>query len=197
MKSLINESNETICEFLLNNKKADALEFGIYKNIVNGKSDFTERVIYEDKSMKIIYSFLKIKKDDTIEQFFIYSTWWGKIKNSFFTLEGFKGKCEIRCGGINLNDLKTYNSDTNHVVNNHNQLAKIEVIDFASLTLYCQKTMKASPTYKVVEIISQSPNPWVKIKVIMPDGNVYPKEGTSKKDAANRFAVEYANEIVK
>jgi len=193
MKNLFNLSNEEICEFLLNNKKAVALELGSEEDVLENNPDnkFINRVIYEDKTMKIIYSFLKIKEDDIIEQFFIYSTWWGKIKNSHLSLEGFTGKSQRRCGVINIDDLKTWNSGTNHSINNHNAEVKIEVTDFASLVLFCQKKYKKSPSYEVSEVISLSPNPWVEIKIFMPDGTEHCYEGTSKKDAANKFAVEF------
>lgn len=107
MKKLTKFSDEEICEFLLNGKKAHALELSTERSEFN-ETNFTERVIYKDKNVEIIYSFLKIAEDDMIQQFFIYSSWWGKIKNSFFTLEGFKGKSDERCGVININELKKF-----------------------------------------------------------------------------------------
>lgn len=184
-------SNEEICEFLLNGKKGNALELNPEHSELN-KSGFTERIIYKDKNVEIVYSFLEIAKDDIIQQFFIRSNWWGKIKNSFFTLEDFKGKCEERCGVINVDELKNFNVNGNFApVNNKNEQAKIDVADFASLTLLCQRKFKTSPSYEVIDIISKSPNSWIKIKVNMPDGKPHYSEGTSKKDAANRFANIY------
>lgn len=191
MKTLTSFTNDDVCEFLLSNKKANALELSSERSDEN--NGFTKRVIYKDKTMEIIYSFLEIEKDDVIEQFTIYSTWWGKIKNSYFTLEGFKGKSDkIRCGVININDLKDWNSRSNHPINNHNSKASVvEVTDFASFTLLCQKVFKASPSYEVKRVIRQSPDPLVEIKVIMPDGTEHLQKGSSKKDAANKFAVSY------
>lgn len=191
MKNLTKLSNEEICEFLLNNKKADALELSKLRSALN-KTEFVERVIYKDKNVEIIFSFLYISEDDIIQQFFIYSNWWGQIKNSFFTLEGFKGKCDFRCGVINIDDLQAYNNKRDVVrINNKNEKSKIDVIDFSSLVLACQKKYKISPTYKVVKIISEAPNSWVKIEISMPDGTFHNSEGTSKKDAANKFATNY------
>lgn len=191
MKDLRKLTDEEICEFLLNGKKGDCLELNPERSEIN-KTDFTERVIYKDKNVEVIYSFLEIAKDDMIQQFFIRSNWWGKIKNSFFTLEGFKGKSEERYGVINVDELKNFNVNGEHVpVNNKNQQAKIEITDFASLTLLCQRKFKSSPSYQVVKIIREAPNSWVKIEVKMPDGKIYFSEGTSKKDAANRFAMSY------
>lgn len=193
MKNLSKLSNEEICEFLLNGKKGNCLELTPEHSELN-KTDFTERVIYKDKNVEIVFSFLEITEDDIIQQFFIHSNWWGKIKNSFFTLEGFKGKSEeTRCGVININELKNFNVNGKFVpVNNRNEQAKIEVSDFASLTLLCQRKYKASPSYEVVAIISEAPNSWVRIQIKMPDGKTYFSEGTSKKDAANRFANSYS-----
>lgn len=192
MKNLSKLSNEEICEFLLNGKKGDCLELNPERSELN-KTDFTERVIYKDKNVEIVFSFLEIAKDDMIQQFFIRSNWWGKIKNSFFTLEGFKGKSKERCGVINVDELKNFNVNGDYVpVNNRNEQAKIEIIDFASLTLLCQRRFKASPSYQVVEIISEAPNSLVRIEVKMPDGKTHLSEGTSKKDAANRFANSYS-----
>lgn len=192
MRNLINLSKEEICDFLLNNKKGECLELSPEEGTDTGKSGFTNRVVYEDKNMKIVFSFLEIAEDDTIQEFFIYSKWWGQIKNSMFTLQGWRGKSkELLCGMIEVNNLKNWNSGTNHAVNNRNRVADIEVIDFASFAQRCQKVFRGNPNYKVAEVISLSPNPWVKIEVTMPDGSRHEHEGASKKDAANRFAVAY------
>lgn len=188
MENITKLSNEEICEFLLTGKKGDCLELGT-DNSQKNDSDFVERVIYKDKNVEIIFSCLEIAKDDLIQQFFIRSNWWGKIKNSFFTCEGFKGKSDIKCGVININELKpfNYNGDT-VAINNKNEIATIGITDFASLVLYCQRKYKSSPNYQVVEVISLSPDSWVKIQVNMPDGSKHFAEGSSKKDAANNFA---------
>jgi len=190
MKNLIELSNEEICEFLLSNKKADALELNPDRS-GERKSDFIERTVYKDKSIEIIFSYLKIADDDIIQQFFIYSNWWGKIKNSFFTVEGFKGKSELKCGVINVDELKPFNNNGQSVaINNRNETAKIEIADFNSLVAYCQRKFKASPSYETVEVISQSPS-LVKIKITMPDGKSHFETGGSKKEAANKFALKY------
>ena len=191
MKNLSKLSNEEICEFLLNGKKGDCLELNPERSELN-KTDFTERIIYKDKNVEIVYSYLEIAKDDMIQQFFIRSNWWGKIKNSFFTLDGFKGKIDERCGVINIDELRNFNVNSDSVpINNKNEQAKIEISDFASLTLLCQRKFKASPSYEVECVISEAPNSWVKIIIYMPDGSKHFSEGTSKKDAANRFAKTY------
>lgn len=192
MFSLINKSNAEICDFLFNGKKADALELSAEKGKDDGRSGFTDRTVYQDKNIEVIYSFLKIEEDDIIEQFFIYSNWWGSIKNSFFTIEGEKGKFNhLRCGVINLNELKKTHQKTSHEVNNKNMAVGINVTDFASFTQHCQRVFRGSPTYDVVEVISLSPNSWVKIEIVLPNGEKHYSEGTSKKDAANRFAAPY------
>ena len=167
----------------------DCKEISISNEI--NKTEFTERVIYKDKNVKNVFSFLEISKEDIIQQFFIYSNWWGRIKNSFFTLDGFKGKSETCCGVINIDELQNFNGKNFVPINNKNEQAKIEVSDFASLTLFCQRKFKASPSYDVVKIISEAPNLWVRIKIKMPNGKTYLAEGTSKKDAANKFAKTY------
>ncbi len=191
MQNLINKSNEEICEFLLNNKSGDCLELNPDKG---GKdnSGFVSRVIYKDKNIEIVFSYLKIEEDDIIQQFFIYSNWWGKIKNSFFTCDSYKGKSEVKCGVINIDALKISKQNTTHKINNKNETAKLEITDFNSLVAYCQRKFKSSPSYNVVEVISLSPNSWVKIEVSMPDGSKHYFEGVSKKEAANSFAVDYA-----
>lgn len=190
---LVNKSNEEICEFLFNGQKADALELSAEKAGNDGRSGFVNRTVYKDKNIEVIYSYLKIEQDDIIEQFFIYSNWWGSIKNSFFTIGGEKGKTPyIRCGVINLNKLKKFTPKTTHVVNNKNMAASISVKDFASFTQYCQRAFRGSPTYDVVEVVSLSPNSWVRIEIVLPNGEKHYSEGTSKKDAANRFAASYS-----
>ena len=190
--NLTNLSNEEISKFLLNGKKADAFELSAKTKEQN--IGFVNQTIYKDKNMEIIFSYLKITENDLIQHFLIHSTWWGKIKNSYLTLEGLKGKTQkVKCGIININDLKSYNinDDDKVAVNNKNQAATIEISDFPSLVLYCQRKFKVSPFYTVEEVIYESPNSWVKIKITMPDGKTYLSEGISKKDAANRFAREY------
>lgn len=193
MVSLVNKTNEEICEFLFNNQKSDALELPSERVEDDGRSGFVTRTVYKDKNIEVLYSYLKIGRGEFIEQFFIYSNWWGAIKNSFFTINGEKGKMpEVRCGVINLNELKKHTSKTNHAINNKNMAAKIEVKDFASFTQHCQRVFRGSPTYEVIEVVSLSPNSWVKIKVVLPNGQKHYSEGTSKKDAANRFAASYS-----
>jgi len=192
--NLINLTNEEICEFLLSGKKADTMELNPERSRLK-KTGFNERVVYKDKSMEIIFSYLKIADDNIIQQFFIYSNWWGKIKNSFFTCEGFKGKSETKCGVVNINGLQPFNYKGDAVtINNKNEIANIEITDFNSLVLYCHRKFKTSPNYEVIEVISQAPNSWVKIQVNMPDGKYF-AEGSSKKEAANKFAVEYAKKL--
>lgn len=193
MFSLVNKSNEEICEFLFNGQKADALELSAERVEDDGRSGFVNRTVYKDKNIEVIYSFLKIEEDDIIEEFFIYSNWWGSIKNSFFTIGGEKGKSsQIRCGVINLEKLKKFSQKTNYAVNNKNMAVGINVKDFASFTQYCQRVFRGSPTYEVIEVVSLSPNSWVKIEILLPNGEKRYSEGTSKKDAANRFAASYS-----
>ena len=191
-RNLTKLSNEEICAFLLNGKKGDAMELNNDTVIILPSTGFKKRVIYKDKNVEIYFSYLKVSEDDIIQQFYIISNWWGQIKNSFFTLDGFKGKCEKKLGVININELKSFNNNHTYVpVNNKNDHAQIKVHDFASLTLYCQRKYKASPSYKVVDIISEAPNSWVSIKIHMPNGEIHFSEGTSKKDAANKFAKNF------
>ena len=193
MFSLVNKSNEEICDFLFNGHQADALELSSERGNDDGRSEFINRTVYKDKNIEVIYSFLKIDEDDIIEEFFIYSNWWGSIKNSFFTIGGDRGKTpHIRCGVINLEQLKKFTPKTNHVVNNKNMAVDISVKDFASFTQHCQRVFRGSPTYNVTEVISLSPNSWVKIEIVLPNGQKHYSEGTSKKDAANRFAASYS-----
>ena len=185
-------SNEEICAFLLNGKRGDVMELNNTVVTELPLTRFKERGIYKDKNVEIYFSYLEVSEDDIIQQFYISSTWWGQIKNSFFTLDGFKGKCGKKTGVININELKSFNNNRTYVpVNNKNDHAQIKIHDFASLTLYCQRKYKASPSYKVVEVISEAPDPWVSIKIYIPNGEVYFSLGTSKKDAANRFAKNF------
>ncbi len=200
MKKLFNLQVQEIVNFLLNNKKGDCLELSAGRESADNKSGFIDIPIYKDKNMKIIYSYLVVdeKTDDIIEQFFIYSNWWGKIKNSHFTIEGDRGNFRnTRCGVININELKDWNSGTSHQINNKNATVAIEIVDFASLTAYCQRVFKASPSYGEATVISESPNPWVEVEINMPTNRTYSAQGISKKDAGNRFAIEYAKDLKK
>lgn len=192
MKDLRNLTNEQICNYILNNKKADCMELsaeGELKEGLNPNTGFTTRIVYKDKHVTIAYSYLEIDEDDIIQNFFIISNWWGRIKNSYFTIDGERGKFGyVRCGVFSPGELEPFKTYNHVPVNNRNEQVDIDVNDFASLALYCQRKYKASPTYKVVEVLSLSPNPWVRIKVRMPDGKTYYHEGTSKKHAANKFA---------
>lgn len=191
-KSLINLTNESICEYFLNNKSADAVEIDLEDlKSIEADSLFTNRTIYEDKAMRIVYSYCEVEKGNIYEQFIVCSTWWGKIKNSFFTLKGHKGKCKLRYGVIYRSKLSDHSSGTNHAINNRNSVAQIEVTDFATFTKKCQRVFKDSPSYFVTKVVSLSPNPWVRIQVTMPDGTKHESEGYSQKDAANRFALRY------
>jgi hypothetical protein len=194
MRNFINSTNEEICEFLLNNKKADGLELSAEQS-EDENTGFKSRTVYKDKTMEIIYSYLEIDDDDFVENVYIYSKWWGQIKNSFFSCEGFTGKSKVtKCAVFDLNEIKPYKAKTSHPVNNKNEAAQIPVTDFDSLVKYFQRVYKKSPKYRVIEIISLPPNSQVKIEVIMPTGTIHVISGTSKKEAANKFADLYARE---
>jgi hypothetical protein len=190
VRSLVGKTPEEICEFLLNNKTGDAVELSPEKTETD--TGFTNETIYKDKNIEIIYSYLVVGKDDIIEQFFIYSKWWGKIKNSHFTLDGNFGKFTgIRCGVLSLSEIKDWKSNTNHSVNNRNIVAAIEVTDFQSFTLKCQKIFKDSPRYGRTIVLSQEPHPLVQTEIIMPDGKIHKASGKNKREAANNFALNY------
>jgi hypothetical protein len=183
MKTLENLPNEEIIAYLFNNKTADALE-------ISAKLPPEEScglLIYEDKTMKVYYC-CKRAGNTVLEQFFIYSTWWGSIKNSFFTIGGDKGKSpNIRCGIIDREHLKEYKSKTNHEINNKNKVGNITVEDFRTFGLRIQREKGKSPTYKVKEVISQSPS-LVKIEVTVPGYGTYDHTGRNKREAADDFA---------
>lgn len=123
--------------------------------------------------------------------FIIYSPWWGKIKNSFFTIEGHKGRfSSVRCGVINVDNLKPFTSRTKHKINNKNKVADIEVTDFASFVALYQRKFDQSPTYTTTQVISQHPS-LVEIEINLPSHRVFRRTGKSKKHAANAFAVEF------
>lgn len=197
MKNLTEMSSEKICNFLLNGKKGRAMQVGLDKENMINTSGFVNRTIYEDKNIKIVFAYLVVSEGDIIQQFFLYSKWWGKIKNSFFTLDGFQGKCdEVKCGLIHIEDLKDFYPGSKEVlINNKNQQAVIEITDFASLVLYCQRHFKKSPTYFVSKIIREAPDSWIEIEVTMPDGKIYTHEGFNKKEAAKEFAINYASKL--
>jgi len=192
MKNFKNLSNEEICNYILNNKKADCMELSAKEELkegLNPKTGFTTRIVYKDKHVTIAYSYMELDEDDILQNFFIVSNWWGRIKNSYFTIDGERGKFGyVRCGVFSPDELKPFKTRDHVPVNNRNEKVDIEVNDFASLVLYCQRKYKASPSYEVLEVLSLSPNPLVRIKVRMPDGKLYLQEGTSKKHAANLFA---------
>lgn len=186
-------TNEQIAEWLLNGKRGDLLEL----DAEHGPLKPTDRVIYKDKHMEIIYSVLHIAPGDSIEQFFFYSKWFGAIKNSRFTLEGWSGKTNVvRCGTIDVSQIKEFKSNTAHTINNKNQVAAIDGNDFAAFVAYCQRVHKASPSYQVIRVIAQAPEPWVKIEINAPcfDGPCF-AEGASKREAANSWAAKFISEL--
>ncbi|MHA3046492.1 hypothetical protein JSO59_003885 [Riemerella anatipestifer] len=193
MRNLHKLSKEKIADYFLNNKQGDLLKLSPVRDNETD-TGFTSIVIYKDKHMEIIYSYLIVdeENDDIIEQFTIYSKWFGKIKNSFFTLNGEKGKFgTTQCGVISVRDLRNFKSKTNHKIHNTNKEVDVEIQDFASLVLYCQKKYGASPSYRVTEVISLSPNSWVEIEITMPNGETHLAEGENKKAAANNFAKSF------
>jgi hypothetical protein len=196
MKKLYKLTNEEICEFLLNGKQGDCLELNPKHASLNPRHplDFIEHMIYKDKNVQIIYSFLKIAKDDVIQQFFIYSNWWGKIKNSFFTLEGFKGKSEEeKCGVINITELNEIKLNSDLVpVNNKNQICSTKVKTdnpIIELAEYCQKHFKQN-IETVVSIDGGSQHePVIKADIIIPNGEVYSGKGKNQKEAKQKAAI--------
>lgn len=205
MNNLFNLEPKVIADFLLNNKKGDCFELAIDSGtpLITSSTrtgpdgrEFKNISIYKDKHIEIIYSYLIIAEDDVIEEFLIYSKWWGKIKNSIFTLGGDRGEFKnIKCGVINLNELKDWNSGSNHAIHNKNQKVEIEITDFASLTAYCQRLFRGSPSYGQVKVLREAPNSWVSVEIHMPDGIIHIAKGTSKKEAGKTFAKEFAEKL--
>jgi len=180
--NLKQKSPEEISEYLFNQKKGNADEMDKSESHIQACS----LLIYKDKAMRVYYC--PDGLDDGIEQFIIYSNWWGKIKNSFFTIQGQKGKfANVRCGRIILEMLKEYQSETNHEINNKNKVGNITVEDFRTFGLRIQREKGKSPTYKVKEVISQSPS-LVKIEVTVPGYGTYDHTGRNKREAADDFA---------
>lgn len=191
--NLYKKPKEKIIQFLFNGKKGDTIELSPERS--NEKTEDIpeekEILIYQDKSMKVYFSYLIIEEDDVIEQFIIYSRWWGKIKNSFFTINGEKGKfTKVRCGVINSRDLETYQNQTNHPINNKNKVADIKVTNFDTFVKFWQRKYGESPSYKVRRVVS----PLVEIEVYVPKYGRYTHQGHSKKAAANEFAQKFIKE---
>lgn len=69
--------------------------------------------------------------------------------------------------------------------------AEMEFNNIAEVAMWCQKKFKASLSYEVVEIISEAPDSWVKIRITLPDGRIFDYEGKSKKHAANGWAESF------
>lgn len=191
MRKLSELSNPELAEFLLNGKSGDCLELN------SDQSENTEgfRTIYKDKHMTIMFSSVTTPENEEIANFFIYSKWWGRIKNSFFTIETRTGKWEhVRCGVISSSLLNEWITKDTVPVNNTNQAIAIDsdVIDFDSFAKSYQKIHKVSPTYKVINVIRQSPNPWVEIEITVGDSKKR-HCGTNKKEAANNWAVIFGH----
>ncbi len=188
-----------LMSFLLNGKKGNCLELS---NDVNErrKSDFKKILIFKDKNMQIHFSYLSENyngENILIQQFEIYSNWWGRIKNSFFTIDGEKGKVpnkEKRLGVININELEEISFRKKVPLKKSFPNKKSGSSSFADLVAYCQNNYKFSPSYKVVKQISLPPASIVEIEITMHNGS-YLIQGASKKDAANNFAKEYFKDI--
>ena len=69
--------------------------------------------------------------------------------------------------------------------------SEVEFNNIIEVGLWCQKKFKSSLSYEVVEIISEAPDSWVKIRITLPDGRIFDYEGTSKKHAANAWAENF------
>jgi hypothetical protein len=181
-KPLESESNEKIRDYFFNKKTANAV--GISAEIIcQNKS---RRLIYENKSikMKVYYCCIK-EKNVIVEQFCIYSTWWGPIKSSFFTIDNNKENLsEVKCGIIDRKDLKSYEKSKNPKINNR----KLE--NFQDLITKIKKETKKRPSYKVDEVISQSPSK-VKIEINVPSYGTFTWEGKNQQEAAKDFAQNF------
>jgi hypothetical protein len=188
-----------VAEFLLNNKKADLLELGGTITLTE-KNTSTEviRLIYKDKTMSIWYRTFWLV-DCWIEEFYVESSFWGRIKNSQFTCGGFKGKGQM-CGVTSWGgmphetSLRSWNSGTNYAVNNRNTVTvkKSNFENFSELVEYSQKTFKAAPKYEVTDTYTdRRNNTTITICVTMPNGIKHYAEGSNKKTAAENFAKNY------
>lgn len=207
MNDLRESSNEEICHFLLNGKRGKMTQLGLDDENYKGPVNYINRVIYEDKKTKIIFSHLEIDRGSLIQKFFFYSSSWGRIKNSFFTLEGYQGTFDEKmCGFINIKDIADYvykpKSIPNHKEERESLKKKdekitIKVVDFASLVLYCKQKYEKSPVYVIEKGDFAGHNSRVVVRATMPDGKMYLAQGMNKENAADNFAVMYAAKFIR
>jgi len=95
MKNFKNLTNEEICNHIFNDKRADFNSINEDHELTErffNESEFTSRVVYEDKRIKVVYSYFEINEDNLIEYIFIKSSKWGRIKKSHFTIDGDTGE---------------------------------------------------------------------------------------------------------
>jgi hypothetical protein len=197
MKTLINASVEEICNFVLNGKIANGIELNPEREeSPQGDNGFIDKVVYKDKSVEIIYSYCNVPQEGEtyiIENIYIYSKWWGRIKNSFLMCDEFTGKSEYtRCAVFSLGDFRAWNhkGSVQHEIHNRNKVLPIEVTDFDTLVKHCQRVYKMPATYRVTEVISLSPNTWVEVEINLPKGKSFRGQGANKKEAVNKLAVQ-------
>lgn len=198
---LRDKTNEEISDFVLNNKKADLVQLSptLSDAFPEGIEDpWTHTVVYDDGKVKIEYSVLEIAKDDIMQNITIYSAWWGRIKNSQITLEGFSGKStEILCGRTDVGSFKSLEDCTfskKVPINNKNKSAHIEITNFDSFCKAYQRTFGQSPSCRVTNVISQSPS-LVEVEIEF-NGDVKYITGVSKRDAADKFAAQNGDKIL-
>jgi hypothetical protein len=196
MQDLTKLSEKELCEFLLNNKKADALGLGTDRTVE--ESGFIDKVIYKDKKdVEIIFSYLKVADDDIIQQFTIYSKWWGLIKNSFFTIDGFQSiSNHLKCGVIDIHELSTYAPKTHVEINNTNRiLTKTEKTDnpMTELSEEIQSMYGKPIQIEVTGKTGPDHDPLISVRITLPDNSIFEATGKNKK-IAKRQAAELALE---
>ena len=170
---------------LLNGKKLDFTEI----ENVDHKS---ECVIYKDKSMTI-----------SIDGDLVYmsSTWWGQVKNSFFTLGGMKGPSKTKKHGkVNIHDSLPYNSRGPIIdINRHNKAGEISInpeeTPLQFLGRWIQIKQGKNISYTNVNQTGPDHAPTITVRLVLPNGKEYIAKGPKKQYAANEAAKQALDEL--
>lgn len=169
---------------LLTGKKADFLS-------IDHVDHNNNTLIYKDKSMTISHDGTTV---------YMSSTWWGNVKNSFFTLDGMKGSSKtLKHGKVEIKNISSYSPKSPLVdVNRHNKANVTRNADETSIQFlgkWIQANTGENITYDIIKKVGPDHAPTITVKIVLPDGKEFTGTGSKKQLAANNAAEKAMKEL--
>jgi len=159
---------------------------------------------FEHEESQIIYMDATMTLSTNGEKIFLSSTWWGLVKNSYFTLEGLRGKStKIQYGEALISEMKSFTPREPSIpyayINRGNKVNIPELQQEESYITYLGKYYQLiyEETIRLRVIIRDRPNEdkTITVKISLPDGLKVFGDGLTKEAAANNAANQVLHKL--